>query len=241
MSTLSGIIGRVVTLTVLVMSILALPIASFAQAPIKPKPGIVCWKDKSGKVVGCGDSVPPEYRDAATKELDKQGITRNTGESAAEAEARRAKEQATGQNKADEERRAAEKKRKDSALLNTYTDEKEIDLKRDRELKAADQSISQQQAALKLANERHADATKRGAKDEIARAERDKGVIEKGIAAKEAEKGDLTKRYAEEKKRFMDLKGIPQPAATAPATIPAPATAAAPAATPAPAAAPAKK
>jgi hypothetical protein len=214
--------------------IIGMPSAAFSQTQGKK---IVCWKDKSGKVVGCGDTVPPEFRDAATKELDKQGVTRKTGESAAEAEARRAKEQATGQSKAEEERRAAEQKRKDSALLNTYTTEKEIDLKRDRELKAADQSIAQQQAALKLANERHADATKRGAKDEIARAERDKSVIEKGIADKEADKVELTKRYADEKKRFMELKGISQPAESAPAAKPAPTAAA----TPAPAPAPAKK
>jgi hypothetical protein len=221
----------------LATAIIAMPQAAFAQAKGK----IVCWKDKSGKVMGCGDTVPPEYRDNATKELDNQGTTRKTGESAAEAEARRAQEQARAKEKAEEERRVADQKRKDSALLNTYTNEKEIDLKRDRELKAADQSIAQQQAALKLANERLVDAQKRGAKEDIARAERDKGVIEKGIADKEAEKGELVKKYAEEKKRYMDLKGIPQPAASAPAAATPSATAAAPAATPVPAAAPAKK
>ena len=230
MSTLSGKFGAA-AFAGLAALIIAMPQAAFAQTPTKGK--IVCWKDKSGKVIGCGDTVPLEYRDNATKELDKQGMTRKTGESAADAEARRTQEQARAKEKAEEERRVADQKRRDAALLNTYTNEKEIDLKRDRELKAADQSIAQQQTALKLANERLADAQKRGAKDEVARAERDKGVIEKGIASKEAEKGELTVKYAEEKKRYMELKGIPQPAAT-----PAPSTAAASAASPAPTATP---
>ena len=240
MSTLSGYLGRSMVVAGLAACIAVMPQAVSAQQyKDKGAAKIVCWKDKSGKVVGCGDTVPPEYRDAGTKELDKQGITRRTNESAAEAEARRAKEQASGMSKADQERRATEQKRKDTALLNTYTNEKEIDLKRDRELKAIEQNIAQQQAALKLADERLADATKRNSKEDIARAERDKATITKGIASKESEKGDVAKKYAEEKKRYMELKGIPQPAESAPAAKPAPAAAAAPASPAAPA--PAKK
>ncbi len=236
MSTLSGKFG-IATIAGLATLMAALPLAALAQT--KSKPGIVCWKDKSGKVIGCGDTVPPEFRDNATKELDKQGLTRKSGESTAEVNARREQEQARAKDKADEDRRVAEQRRRDNALLNTYTNEKEIDLKRDRELKAADQSISQQQAALKLANERLADATKRNTKEDMARAERDKSTIQNSITSKEAEKGEITKKYAEEKKRYMDLKGIPQPAASAPTATPA--TAAAPAAAAPAAPAPAKK
>src|SRR5215210_6689518 len=57
------------------------------------KTTIVCWKDKSGKVVGCGDKVPPEYQSSATKELDSRGITRRTTESVEEANQRRLREQ----------------------------------------------------------------------------------------------------------------------------------------------------
>ena len=39
---------------------------------------IVCWKDKAGKTVGCGDKVPPEYQDNATKELNRRGVTVNS-------------------------------------------------------------------------------------------------------------------------------------------------------------------
>ena len=45
-----------------------------AQTPQKSggSSGIVCWKDKNGKVIGCGDKVPPEYQDNANKVLNRR-------------------------------------------------------------------------------------------------------------------------------------------------------------------------
>src|SRR6187402_2981895 len=91
--------------------------AAFAQKKI------VCWKDASGKVVGCGDKVPLEYANNSTKELDRDGNTRKTGESLDEAAKRKAKEQEQAQTKAEEQKRVAEQKRQDSALVNTFTNE----------------------------------------------------------------------------------------------------------------------
>ena len=204
---------------------------------------IVCWKDASGKVVGCGDKVPPEFLGSATKELDKQGNVRKTGESADVIAKRKAEEKELALAKADEQKRMKEQKRQDDALLNTFTNEKEIDLKRDRELLALNNFITQQTAALKVANERWTDVRKRAevfekekkplpapVKEDVARAERDKTRVEAEIAANEKAKADTTTKYAEYRKRFMELKGItptaspPPPAAVAPAAAaPAPA------------------
>lgn len=206
---------------------------------------IVCWKDASGKVVGCGDKVPPEFLGSATKELDKQGNVRKTGESADVIARRKAEEKELALAKADEQKRMKEQKRQDDALLNTFTNEKEIDLKRDRELLALNNFITQQTAALKVANERWTDVRKRAevfekekkplpapVKEDVARAERDKTRVEAEIAANEKAKADTTTKYAEYRKRFMELKGItptaspPPPAAVAPAAAaaaPAPA------------------
>lgn len=200
---------------------------------------IVCWKDASGKVVGCGDTVPPEFVNSATKELDKQGNIRKTGDSAEEATKRKALEKEQAQAKAEEQKRVAEQKRQDSALLNTFSNEKEIDLKRDREIQALDNTVAQQRAALKLANDRLTDVKQRtatfgkdkkavpqGAKDDLARAEGDKARLEQDIAAKEKDKQDMVTKYAAFKKRYMELKGIsPSPSPSSPAaTTPAPAT-----------------
>ena len=216
--------------------------AAFAQSKGK----IVCWKDKSGKTVGCGETVPPEFQDSATSELTKQGVTRKTTESAEEAAKRRQQEQDLAKQKADEKKKGEEQKRQDSALLNSYSNEKEIDLRRDRDLQVVDTQISQYKATLKNANDRMIDAKTRQAlaekskkpseaiNEEVTRAEAEKAKAERSIADKEKEKEDIRKTYADLKARYVKLKGGAAPESPAPAAKPAAA------ATPAPAA-PAKK
>ena len=236
------------------MLALALGYASTAAAQSKGGGAIVCWKDASGKVIGCGDKVPPEFANSGTRELDNRGNVRKTGESADEAAKRRVQEKEQADVKAEEQKRVAEQKRQDSALVNTFSTEKEIDLKRDREIQALDNNITQQSGALKVSAERLADAQQRaaafektnkdkkpapqGLKDDLVRAEGDKSRLDQDIAAKEKEKRDTMAKYAAYKKRYMEIKGITPaaaaPAATAPATT---ATAPAPASAPAPAAA----
>ena len=219
---------------------LAALVASTAAAQ-KPKASttIVCWKDKAGKVIGCGDRVPPEYEDSATKELDRRGVTRKTTESA-EVEARRAAEDAKMakqkeelmREREEEKRRATLERRQEAALLATFSNEKEIDLKRDRDLEVAERQITQLQAAQKNAIDRAADlrgridASEKAKKpvtdflrDEAARAESDRERFEKGIVAKTREKEEISKRYARMKQRYTELSGgTPAPtAATAPA------------------------
>ena len=221
---------------------LAAFIAGTAMAQSKGGTKIVCWKDKSGKVVGCGDRVPPEYEDSATKELDQRGVTRKTTESAAD-EAKRAAEDAKLGIKKEELTRQREEKnrlatvqrREDAALLATFSNEKEIDLKRDRDLEVVDRQITQLQAAQNNATERSLDLkgrieagekTKKPVsdfiKDEAARAENDRVRFEKGIVARSKEKEDVRKRYADMKQRYNELLGTIAPAPTAaPAAAPA--------------------
>lgn len=161
---------------------------------------IVCWKDKSGKVVGCGDVVPPEYRDSATKELDKQGLTRKTTVSADEAARRRAREAELAKQKAEEEKKFADQKRRDAALLGTFYSVKEIDQKRDRDLQQIDLRISDLQASLKKA-----------------RTDDQRKNIRQTIAAENSEKEALTEKYAGYRKRYIELKGAGESAAPPPA------------------------
>ena len=180
---------------------------------------IICWKDASGKVVGCGDRVPPEYQGAATKELDRRGVTRKTTETAEEEARRAAQEEALVKQKEGEKKRLAEQRRRDTALLNTYANEKEIDLRRDRELKEVDRVLGQFQSLHKSAagrrdraQERLAAAEKSGTKtdllkDEVARAEGDMARLEQGIAGKTKEKEAIRAQYAETKQRYLELGG----------------------------------
>lgn len=214
---------------------LAATVVTAAHAQSKAAGNIVCWRDAAGKVVGCGDKVPQEYSGNATRVLDKDGNVRKVGESDAEAAKRKAQEKEIAAAKAEEKRRQMEQKRQDDALLNTFSNEKEIDLKRDRELQALNNFGAQQAAALKNANERLADVKKRleayekekkapspAAKEDLARAEREKARIESDIAANEKAKADTSVKYAEYRKRFIELKGGNEPApaaATTPASV----------------------
>ena len=196
--------------------------ASHAQ---ESKGRIVCWKDKSGKVVGCGDKVPPEYQNSATREMDQRGVTRGTTESAEDAAKRRAQDQEAAAQREADNKKAAEQKRQDTALLNTFTSEKEIDQKRDRDLQQADIQMGQMKTSLKNATDRYnevktrsdtAAKDKKGVsdtlKDELTKATSEKQRFEQMVAAKEKEREDITKRYADQKKRYLELRGEATPA-----------------------------
>lgn len=209
---------------------LALAVATGAVlAQSKGGGKIVCWKDKSGKTIGCGDTIPPEYQDNATKELDKRGVTRKTTDSAEEAEKRKTQQQELAGQQEERQKKLAEQKRQDAALINTFTNEKEIDAKRDRDLQSVELQIGQLKASLKSANDRQAELKARSegyeknkkpvpdnVKDEMAGAAAEKQKIERAIGAREKEKDAIRALYAGYRKRFSELKGT-QPAAPDPA------------------------
>ena len=214
-------IGTMLAATVFV-SALATPGESFAQAG-----KIVCWKDKAGKVVGCGDKVPPEYQTSGTKELTSRGVTRSTTESVDEAAKRREREQETAKAKAEEDRKALDQKRQDTALLQTYSNEKEIDTKRDRDLGVLDLQMEQLNNALKITTTRYNETKARNdavekskkapspaLKDELTRVAGEKQRLEAAIEAKQKEKEELRQRFADQRKRFTELRGQ-SPTATA--------------------------
>ncbi len=191
----------------------------------------------AGKAVGCGDRVPAEYLSNATKELDKHGNVRKTGESTQQFAERREREQAQQRAQEEEKKRLLAQKRQDEALLNTFTNVTEIDLKRDRELRTLDNFITQQNAALKVSNERLGEVRKRAevftksnrplppvVKEDLVSAERDKARVASEIADNQKKKADITVKYAEYRTRFVELKGgAPAATTTAPATPATPA------------------
>jgi chromosome segregation ATPase len=198
---------------VAVLGLLSLSGAESAQTRI------VCWKNQAGKVIGCGDKVPPEFEASATKELDARGVTRRTTESVAESAQRRAREEEAARLRGDEERRSIEQKRQDMALLQTYSNEKEIDLKRDRDLQVLDLQMEQLHTGLKSATARYDEMKSRveslakmgkaafpALKEDLARATADKARMEERIEAKQKEKEELRQRYAEYSKRYTDLR-----------------------------------
>jgi chromosome segregation ATPase len=203
---------------------------------------IVCWKDKAGKTVGCGDKVPPEYQDNATKEVSKQGVTVKQTETPLTPEQKKA-QQAQADKKQAEDQAAMEQRRRDKALLDTFTTVKEIDLKRNRDIQLIESNIEAQQTNLKNANDRQVDARTRmeqfkkenkpvppAIQEEYDRADANKAKIQAQIAQKRKEISDKNLEYDNMKKRFAELTGTaPAPAPAAGDTKPAAAASTAPA------------
>lgn len=218
-----------------VLATAAMAALIFAAAPVAQAQKIVCWKDASGKVVGCGDRVPPEFQKNESKTLDNRGITRQTTVSAGEAARLKAEEDKKAALKAEEDRRIAEQRRQDTALMNTYTAASEIDVRRDRELQVVDLQIQQLKAAVKGAVDAHtaqkgryANFEKRGkvpdnVKEDLKQAAEEEDRVKGRITEKEKDKERIAASYAQQKARFIELKGGPGPAATASTTKPAPA------------------
>src|SRR4030067_118451 len=107
------------------------------------------WVDDKG-TTHYGETIPPEYADKDRSELDKSGRVIEKKE-VLTPEERRASEQAGIKKRADEEA-ALEQKRRDKALVNTYSNEKEIDLARNRNLKQVEARIGSISSQLKMAD-----------------------------------------------------------------------------------------
>ncbi len=209
--------------------------AAQSQAPASGSGKIICWKDKSGKVVGCGDKVPPEFQDSATKELNQRGVTVRQSDAALTAEQRRAQE-AEAERKQAEERKMEAQRRADKAILDTFTTEKEIDLKRARDLQQLESSIETLQTNLRNTNDRQAEGRARieqsgknkkpvppAVQEEYNRSESEKTKIENQIAQKSKDIAALNQRYDEIKKRFAELTGGTAGSSAKSAPQPAPA------------------
>ena len=214
---------------------LAISLSGNTQAQPRSAPSgtggkIVCWKDKTGKVVGCGDKVPYEYQENATEELNKQGMTVKQTEPAPTPEQIKA-QQAEAARKKVADQAKAEQQRRDKALLDTFSNEKEIDLKRNREIQLFESNIETFQSNLKNANDRQAIARARiaeyeknkqkvpqGVQDDYDKSMSDKAKIQQQIDEKRKQIAELNQRYDEMKKRFLELKG--GAAANAPAAAP---------------------
>ena len=212
---------------------------------------IYCCDDADGRKV-CGDFLPTACQGRAYEERDNRGFVSKIVE-APLTEQQQARRDAEKAKKEDEKKKAGEERRRTLALLSTYSSPKDIDSARDRSLAEIEKNRKESQQRLEEAKKKKKalDNDKEFYKgklipEQVKAQIRDNG---KEIAAQQAavdarlkEMEEVRQRFAEEKKRYLELTGkkstdvAPAPAASpAPSAAPAPAPAAAPAAAPAPA------
>lgn len=247
-----------------------LPVLLFASSAliagsVSAQARIFCCQDDKGTKV-CGDFLPTVCQGRAYEERDNRGFVAKQVEAplTPEQQARRDAETAK---KAEDAKKAAEERRRNLALLATYSSEKDIISARDRALAEVEKNRKQSQARLDEANKKKkkidsdrefykGKALPEDVKASVRDNEKEIAAQAAAVAAKVKEAEEVRAKFAEERKRYLELTGkkgsepaadaapaAPAAGAPAPAAAPAAAKPAAPAATPvpAPAAAPAKK
>ena len=175
------------------------------------------WVDDKG-TTHYGETIPPEYANKNRTELDKGGRVIEKKE-VLTPEERRANEQAEAKKRAADEA-ALEAKRRDRALVNTYSNEKEIDLARSRNLQQIDARVNSISSQVKTANgsllgfQKEADGlTKAGKpipqtlKDDLQESQARLDKLKQDLEKATAEKTAIEARYDADKARYKELTG----------------------------------
>jgi hypothetical protein len=134
---------------------------ALAQADAATAAKIFKWTDEKG-VTHYGEVIPPEYKDQAAQEMSRNGLTIRKWDPAITPEQRKAAE-AKAVRERDEKQRDFEQRRRDLALVNTYTSPKEIDEHRDRTLQLPVQAIRGLEPRLRKAQDRLANLQQQAA------------------------------------------------------------------------------
>ena len=170
------------------------------------------WVDNQG-ITHYGEVIPPEYANRDTKELDHGRITDR--KETFDTDKINSKKAETP-----EEKTALEARRRDSALLNSYSNEKEIDLARDRNLLQIEARINSYttlkksvQETLNSLHQESDNRTKKGWKipqsltDDIKASEARVADLDKNLAENQKELDATKARYEADKLRYRELKG----------------------------------
>lgn len=174
------------------------------------------WVDEKG-VTHYGDTLPPQYANQGSSELSKKGLLIKKTEPALTPEQRRIREEEKAR-RAGQEQRMLQQKRKDAALLNTFSSVEELDLARTRNLQQAEAQIQGAQLRLKsvqarLARQRaQAAALKKAGKPlpadlprEIQNSENEAARIRQDAARAQNERDAIQARFDADRQRFLEL------------------------------------
>lgn len=175
------------------------------------------WVDDNG-TTHYGETIPPEYANKdATKFSDKGRVEKRIEKLTPEEQRARDAEDAK---KNSAKQAVIEAKRRDSALLNTFSNENEIDLSRDRSLQQVEARINSINTMLKSAqaslveHQKEQDGLlKQGKKipksllEDVAESEAHVAKLNKELAQNEQELANVKARFEADKLRYRELKG----------------------------------
>ncbi|MDD2699619.1 MAG: DUF4124 domain-containing protein [Sideroxydans sp.] len=184
--------------------------ALLAAVSLNAEAKLYKWVDENG-TTHYGETIPPRYANREMQTLDKGRLQ--------ERESSRDKPGQSHKVKSEEELLA---ERRDNALLNTYSSEQEIDLSRDRNLQQVEARITSYNTLLKSANENLASLqqeqeriTKQNRKipkslmEDLESAQQRIDQFQTELDTNLAELEAVKEKYAADKARYRELKGLP--------------------------------
>ena len=202
--------------TLLLLAALHVPVAGAAYK---------CVDDKG--VTHIGDTEPAACANVMMYEVSRSGMILRSIEPTPTPEQLKAKLE-EAERKREAEKAAAEQKRKDLALLSSYSNEREFDVARDRNIEPLNGRIYNSRDRLKVLDKRlkeiddemefYKAGKSKAAKTrepppplvhELQRVKTEKEALEKSIAASEKEIEGLKVKFDTDKKRWLDLKADP--------------------------------
>lgn len=176
------------------------------------------WVDDNG-TTHYGETIPPEYANKEATKLSDKGRAEKRPEKLTPEELQAKDAEEAKKNTA--KQAALETKRRDNALLSTFSNEKEIDLARDRGLQQVEARINSFTTMLKSAKESLAghrkeqdDLTKQNRKipkellEDIQESEAHVDKLQKDLEQNQQELANVKARFEADKQRYRELKGL---------------------------------
>lgn len=175
------------------------------------------WVDDKG-TTHYGEVIPPEYANKDRDSISKSGLIQKRIEKETP-ETLRAKEEVEQKKKIDNQA-AEEQKRRDSALLNTYSNENEIDMARERSMVLLNARIESNQMLLK-SSQSTLDGHKKEAENrsntgkkippslanDLTQAQARVSRFQAALGKSEEELAAVKARFEKEKELYRKLKG----------------------------------
>ena len=189
------------------------------------------WVDEKG-ITHYGDTIPPQYVNQGMTEMNKKGLVIRKTEPALTPDQLKA-QQAELIKQQELNKQADERRRRDLALLGTYTTERDIDLARDRNTQQIDGTIRSAKERFAGSQTRLKELTTQmefyQGKDkagkprtpppeivqELEQAKRQQAVFNATINELEKQKEEVAVRFNEDKARFAEIKEAGVGSATA--------------------------
>jgi len=193
------------------VKILGATLVLFAAFSATAEAKLYKWVDDKGET-HYGEVVPPEYANKDKVQFNETGR---------EVKKKEPKIQAGSGNKAPEEDQATiDQRRKDNALVNTYSNEKEIDLARERNLQQVEARINSIQLILKPAQQdldnylKESEGLKQSGKkipdslqSDITGAENKVAKLKQDLAKAQEKDASVRANFEADKVRYRELTG----------------------------------